>query len=104
MSLSPGSRFGAYEVATMIGVGGMGEVYRATDPTLKRSVALKVLSESFVSDPNRIARLQREAETLAALHDTLRGGAPHPAYAIAYSAKNSDSARASTCGCSSVDR
>jgi Tol biopolymer transport system component len=68
MSLSPGSRFGAYDVAAMIGVGGMGEVYRATDPNLKRSVALKVLSESFVSDPNRVARLQREAEMLAALN------------------------------------
>jgi serine/threonine-protein kinase len=68
MSLSPGSRFGAYEVAAMIGVGGMGEVYRATDPSLKRSVALKVLSESFVSDANRVARLQREAELLASLN------------------------------------
>jgi serine/threonine-protein kinase len=67
MAISAGTRFGAYEVAALIGVGGMGEVYRATDPVLKRSVALKVLSESFLGDANRLARLQREAEVLAAL-------------------------------------
>jgi Tol biopolymer transport system component len=68
MPISVGTRFGAYEVAALIGVGGMGEVYRATDPVLKRSVALKVLSESFVGDADRVARLQREAEMLAALN------------------------------------
>jgi serine/threonine-protein kinase len=68
MSLSPGTRFGAYEVAALIGVGGMGEVYRATDPNLKRSVALKVLSESFVGDASRLARLHRDAEILASLN------------------------------------
>ena len=67
MAISVGERFGGYEVAALIGVGGMGEVYRATDPVLKRSVALKVLSESFVGDANRLARLQREAELLASL-------------------------------------
>ena len=59
MSLVPGTRFGAYEVEALIGVGGMGDVYRATDTNLKRKVALKVLAESFVSDANRLARLQR---------------------------------------------
>ena len=68
MSLSPGTRFGHYEVTALIGVGGMGEVYRATDTSLKRQVALKVLPDSFVSDANRLARLQREAELLAALN------------------------------------
>ncbi|HEX5048438.1 MAG TPA: protein kinase [Gammaproteobacteria bacterium] len=63
-----GTRFGSYEVAALIGVGGMGEVYRATDPSLKREVALKVLSESFIHDKDRLARLQREAELLAALN------------------------------------
>jgi eukaryotic-like serine/threonine-protein kinase len=67
MSLVPGTRFGEYEVDALIGAGGMGDVYRATDTSLKRKVALKVLSESFVSDANRLARLQREAEVLAAL-------------------------------------
>jgi len=67
MAISVGERFAGYEVAALIGVGGMGEVYRATDPVLKRSVALKVLSESFAGDANRLARLQREAELLASL-------------------------------------
>ena len=70
MSMTPGTRFGHYEVAALIGVGGMGEVYRATDTNLKRDVALKVLPESLVADPNRLARLQREAEVLASLNHT----------------------------------
>jgi serine/threonine-protein kinase len=70
MSLGIGSRFGHYEVAALIGVGGMGEVYRATDTNLKREVALKVLPDEFVSDADRLARLQREAELLAALNHT----------------------------------
>ena len=68
MSELRGTRFGPYEIAALIGVGGMGEVYRATDTNLKRDVALKVLPESLVTDPNRLARLQREAEVLAALN------------------------------------
>jgi Tol biopolymer transport system component len=68
MSELRGTRFGPYEIAALIGVGGMGEVYRATDTNLKRDVALKVLPESLVTDPNRLARLQREAELLAALN------------------------------------
>src|SRR5262245_50427360 len=68
MSLAPGTRFGHYEVAALIGVGGMGEVYRAGDTDLKRDVALKVLPESLATDSSRLARLQREAEVLAALN------------------------------------
>jgi Tol biopolymer transport system component len=68
MSELRGTRVGPYEIAALIGVGGMGEVYRATDTNLKRDVALKVLPESLVTDPNRLARLQREAEMLAALN------------------------------------
>ncbi len=68
MPLSPGTRIGAYEVSAQIGVGGMGEVYRATDTNLKRSVAIKVLPEAVAKDANRLARFQREAETLAALN------------------------------------
>ena len=68
MSIAPGTRFGSYEVAALIGVGGMGEVYRAHDPSLKRDVALKVLPEELVTDANRLARLQREAEVLASLN------------------------------------
>jgi eukaryotic-like serine/threonine-protein kinase len=67
MSMAPGTRFGSYEVAALVGVGGMGEVYRAHDPSLKRDVALKVLPDELVTDANRLARLQREAEVLASL-------------------------------------
>ena len=61
MSLSPGARVGPYEVTTQVGAGGMGEVYRARDTRLKREVALKILPESFASDPDRLARFQRRA-------------------------------------------
>ena len=67
MSLRTGSRLGPYEVVALIGVGGMGEVYRARDTKLKRDVALKVLPEAFLTDPDRLARFQQEAEVLASL-------------------------------------
>jgi len=68
MPLVPGSRAGSYEIVAPIGAGGMGEVYRAHDTKLKRDVALKVLPDSFASDPDRMARFQREAEVLASLN------------------------------------
>ncbi|MEQ1758182.1 MAG: protein kinase [Vicinamibacterales bacterium] len=68
MALSPGTRLGPYEVTAQIGVGGMGEVYRATDTNLKRQVAIKVLPASVAGDTERLARFQREAEVLAALN------------------------------------
>ena len=68
MSLTPGTRLGPYEITAQIGVGGMGEVYRATDTDLKRSVAIKVLPESLAADAERLARFQREAEVLASLN------------------------------------
>ena len=68
MALQPGTRLGPYEIAAQIGVGGMGEVYLATDTKLDRDVAIKVLPESLAGDPGRIARFQREAKTLAALN------------------------------------
>lgn len=68
MSFAPGSRLGPYEVTAPLGVGGMGEVYRAVDSNLKRQVALKVLPAALASDPDRLARLQREAEVLASLN------------------------------------
>ena len=68
MSLTPGTRLGPYEVSVQIGVGGMGEVYRATDVTLKRQVAIKVLPAALASDVERLARFQREAEVLALLN------------------------------------
>ena len=58
MALTPGTRLGVYEVNAQIGVGGMGEVYRATDGNLKRSVAIKVLPDSVAGDADRLARFQ----------------------------------------------
>ncbi len=68
MSLSSGSRVGQYEVGASVGVGGMGEVYRAKDSKLGRDVALKVLPESFAGDPERLSRFRREAQVLASLN------------------------------------
>ena len=66
--LRAGARLGPYEVSGQIGAGGMGEVYRATDVVLGREVAIKVLPEPFANDPERIARFEREAKSLAALN------------------------------------
>jgi eukaryotic-like serine/threonine-protein kinase len=63
-----GSRLGPYDVISALGAGGMGEVYRARDPKLQREVAIKILPELFASDPERLARFEREAQTLAALN------------------------------------
>ena len=68
MGIPPGTRLGPYEVIAAIGVGGMGEVYRARDAKLNRDVALKILPEAFAADPDRLARFTREAQTLAALN------------------------------------
>ncbi len=68
MTLQPGTRLGPYEIAAQIGVGGMGEVYQATDTKLKREVAVKVLPSELAADPERLARFQREVEVLASLN------------------------------------
>jgi serine/threonine protein kinase len=68
MGLAPGARLGPYEIVSLVGSGGMGEVYRARDPRLGREVAIKVLPESFVHDRDRVARLRREAQLLASLN------------------------------------
>jgi Tol biopolymer transport system component len=68
MALETGTRFGPFEVVEQIGSGGMGEVWRATDTSLKRDVAVKALPESFAADADRVARFQREAEILASLN------------------------------------
>jgi WD40 repeat protein len=68
MALETGAKLGIYEVTGKLGEGGMGEVYRAHDTTLDREVALKVLSEAFVADPDRLARFEREAKVLASLN------------------------------------
>lgn len=66
-ALSPGTRLGPYEILASIGAGGMGEVYRARDTRLDRSVAVKVLPREFASDPDRRARFEREARVVAGL-------------------------------------
>ena len=79
--MSPGARVGSYEVASLLGVGGMGEVYRARDTKLIRDVALKVLPEAFALDQERLARFQREAQVLASLN--------HPHIAAIYGFEDS---------------
>ena len=68
MALLPGTRIGPYEITVQIGAGGMGEVYRATDTSLGRDVAIKVLPDTFAQYPERLARFEREAKTLASLN------------------------------------
>jgi Tol biopolymer transport system component len=68
VTLSPGTRIGPYEVTSLIGAGGMGEVYLASDTNLLRHVAIKVLPEAVAQDRERLARFDREARTLAALN------------------------------------
>jgi Tol biopolymer transport system component len=72
--LTAGTRLGPYEILSALGAGGMGEVYRARDTKLDREVAIKVLPEQFVADPERVTRFQREAKTLAALNHPHIGG------------------------------
>lgn len=76
MALTPGTRLGVYEVTAPIGQGGMGQVFRARDTRLSRSVAIKVLPDAFAHDPERLARFTREAQTLASLN--------HPHIAAVY--------------------
>src|SRR5262245_27612720 len=86
MSLSPGTRLGAYEVVSAIGAGGMGEVYQARDTKLHRLVALKILPEGFASDPDRLMRFRREAQVLASLN--------HPNIAAIYGFEDSSATSA----------
>ena len=85
MSLKPGTRLDSYEVTALIGAGGMGEVYRATDTKLRRDVAIKVLPEDFAQNPERLARFEREAHLLASLN--------HPNIAAIYGLERSADTR-----------
>ena len=86
MPISVGTRFGAYEVISPLGSGGMGEVYRARDTNLKREAALKALPAALASNADLLARFQREAEVLASLN--------HPNIAQIYGLERSDSTAA----------
>src|SRR5262245_19169928 len=66
--MDPGTRIGPYQITALIGEGGMGEVYRAHDTKLGRDVAVKVLPREVCTDPERVARFEREARALAALN------------------------------------
>jgi serine/threonine protein kinase len=67
MALAPGARLGPYEVLAPIGAGGMGEVYRARDTRLDRTVAIEVLPDAFARSADRLARFEREARAVAAI-------------------------------------
>ena len=67
LTLAPGTRLGRYEILSAIGAGGMGEVYRAHDPTLDRQVAIKLLPPETAADPSARQRLRREAMAVAAI-------------------------------------
>ena len=88
--LSAGTKLGPYEIVAPLGAGGMGEVYRARDTKLNRDVALKILPDAFASDPDRLARFTREAQTLASLN--------HPNIAAIYGIEESPSAGSGQAG------
>lgn len=83
--LRPGGRLGSYEIVGRLGVGAMGEVWRARDPRLEREVALKVLPPELANDPERLVRFEREAKALAALS--------HPSIIAIYTVESADGVR-----------
>ena len=86
MPLSPGTRLGHYDVTALLGEGGMGQVWQATDTQLNRQVALKILPAAFAADPDRLARFKRAAQILASLN--------HPNIAAIYGIEQRDDTKA----------
>ena len=86
MALAPGTSIGHYDVTALIGEGGMGQVWQATDTQLGREVALKILPDAFSADPDRLARFRREAQILASLN--------HPNIAAIYGIEEAEGTRA----------
>jgi serine/threonine protein kinase len=86
MALASGTKLGPYEIQSPLGAGGMGQVYRARDTRLDRTVAIKILHEAFALDADRMAGFQREAKVLASLN--------HPHIASIYGLEDSGSAHA----------
>src|SRR5437016_5979392 len=85
MPINVGAVIGQYEIVSLIGTGGMGEVYQATDRQLNRAVAIKFLRSPLASDPERIARFKMEARLVASLN--------HPNIAAVYGLAEMQSAR-----------
>ena len=85
MALTPGARLGLYEIVGLLGSGGMGEVYRARDSRLGREIALKVLPAEVAASSDLLARLEREARTVAGLN--------HPNIVVLYSVEDADGVR-----------
>jgi serine/threonine-protein kinase len=86
VGLTTGERLGVYDILAVVGEGGMGRVYRARDSKLQRDVAIKVLPDHVAGDPERVARFEREARTLAALN--------HPHIAQIYGTEQSGATHA----------
>src|ERR1035437_5750221 len=86
MALTPGTKLGPYEIQSPLGMGGMGEVYRATDSKLGRDVAMKVILQKFAQDTQLMSRFQREAQVLASLN--------HPNIASIYGLEDSGGVQA----------
>ena len=86
MPLNVGDRLGHYDVVALLGEGGMGQVWQATDTQLNRQVALKILPDAFATDPDRLARFKREAQILASLN--------HPNIAAIYGIEEAPSTSA----------
>src|SRR5215831_20044099 len=82
MSLAPATRLGPYEVLAPLGAGGMGEVYRARDTRLERTVAIKILPDHLSADPVRKQRFEREAKTISGLN--------HPHICVLYDVGQQD--------------
>ncbi len=86
MALNAGTSIGHYDVTALLGEGGMGQVWQATDTQLNRQVALKILPDAFAADPDRLARFTREAQILASLN--------HPNIAAIHGSEESEGTRA----------
>src|SRR6201993_2258032 len=82
MALTPGTRLGPYEIQSALGAGGMGEVYRAKDTRLERTVAIKILPAHLSGDPVRKQRFEREAKTISSLN--------HPHICVLYDVGHQD--------------
>src|SRR5688572_28126351 len=85
-TMRTGRRIGVYHIQTLLGAGGMGDVYRARDTKLGRDVAFKILPRAFTADPDRLARFEREARVLASLN--------HPHIGAIYGVEDSDGVHA----------